>query len=705
VKKIRLGDAPSFYFAPVWSPDSKKIAYTDKRRNVWTLDVATGVSKRVDTNPYDNGGLDPSWSPDSRWLVYTRELDNHFGAVFLYDLQSGQRYQVTDGMSDARQAAFDRSGKYIYFTASTDLGPTISSGMSGLNRPVTRAVYVVVLARDVPSPLAPESDEEKGETPKDGDKPPEKDKKEPAAVRIDLENIDQRILALPIRAHNYEALGAGQAGVLFLVENPLPGIDLDGPEVSKRILHRFDLAKRKTETFAEGVAATFAVSQSGEKVLYRRGDDWFLVGAGQPVKPGEGQLKLDAAEVKVDPRAEWRQMYHEVWRIERDFLYDPDHHGLDLRAAEKKYEPYVAGIASRRELTALFAEMLGELTLGHVYVMGGDVPEVPQVKGGLLGADYEIADGRYRFARIYRGQNWHPQLRAPLTVPGVDVRPGEYLLAAGGRELRAADNVYAFFEGTAGKAVVLKVGPKPDGTGARDVTVVPVESEATLRNLSWIEENRQKVDRLSGGRLAYVYVPDTQEAGYVSFNRSYYAQNNKEGAVIDERYNRGGLVPDYIVDEMRRPLIAYISTREGRDTAVPAGAIFGPKVMLINEMAGSGGDALPYYFRQAGVGPLIGKRTWGGLVGIDEYPRLIDGGMVTAPSAAFWFPTGKWEVENHGVAPDIEVELDPQAVRAGHDPQLEKAIEVALEALKAHPPQRPQRPAYPNYQDGRAGGR
>jgi tricorn protease len=696
VKKIRLGDAPSFYFGPLWSPDRKKIAYTDKRLNIWYVDLATGVSKLVDTDPYDDADFHPSWSPDGNWLTYTRELDNHLRAVFLYELMSGKRHQVTDGLSDARYAAFDKNGKYLYFTASTDSGPLLGWGMSGLDRPVTRAVYAVVLSKDLPSPLAPESDEEGKPTNKD-----EAKADKPAATRIDLADIDQRIVALPVANHNYTNLLVGKTGELFLQENPTPGLDLGGPEDSKLTLWRFDLAKRKTDKFAEEIAAV-TVSHDGEKVLLRQGDGWSLVGSTHPPKGGEGTLHLNRAEVRVDPRAEWKQMYREVWRIERDYLYDPNFHGLDLRAARKKYKPYLDGLASRRELSALFSEMLGELTLGHVYVFGGDVPEVPRVKGGLLGADYQIDQGRYRFARIYRGENWNPELKAPLTQPGVTVHAGDYLLAVDGRPLTAKDNLYQSFEGTAGRAVVLKVGPHPDSKDSREVTVVPIENESMLRNLSWIEDNRRKVDELSKGRLAYIYVPDTSSGGYTSFNRYFFAQNHKEGAVIDERFNSGGLVPDYIVDHLRRPLIGYMSTREGRDSPVPLGAIYGPKVMIINEMAGSGGDELPHYFRQAGVGLLVGKRTWGGLVGIGDYPRLIDGGTVTAPNGAYWFPSGQWEVENHGVAPDVEVEFDPESVRAGHDPQLEKAVQLALEALQKQPPRRPKKPPYPNYHSARS---
>jgi tricorn protease len=390
-------------------------------------------------------------------------------------------------------------------------------------------------------------------------------------------------------------------------------------------------------------------------------------------------------------------MYREAWRIERDFLYDPGAHGLDLKAAERRYEPYLEHLASRSDLNYLFTEMLGELSLGHVFVVGGDRPEVKGAKAGLLGADYQIENGRFRFARVFGGENWNPKLRAPLTQPGARVKAGEYLLAVNGRELRAPENLYSYFDGTASKSVVLKVGPAADGKGAREVTVVPIDDEEPLRHRAWIEDNRRKVDRLSGGRVAYIYMPDTFEEGFTSFNRYFFAQSGKEAAVIDERFNGGGLLADHVIQYLNRPLMNYISTRDGADQTMPEGAIFGPKVMIVNELAGSGGDAMPYYFRQAKIGPLVGKRTWGGLVGIGGYPPLVDGGMVTAPHLAIWFPSGEWEVENRGVAPDIEVEFEPQAVRAGHDPQLEKAVAVVLEALEKQPRNTPKRPAYPNY--------
>jgi tricorn protease len=708
VKNFPLGDAPSFYYEPVWSPDSKKIAYSDKRLNFWYLDLDTGKSTKIDTSTYaDFDSAGPmGWSPDGKWVVYGKQLKNYLYAVFLYSVEKGTRVQVSDGMSDARSAIFDKGGKYLYFLASTDIGPTIGAGMSVFNRSVTRAAYVVVLSKDDPSPLSPQSDEEKPDA-KASDKEKAKDKEgkqDPPATRVDAENIDQRVLALPVPARNYTGLLPSKAGSLLLLEGPaVPAYEDDDGEgpTPPVIVHHFDLEKRKSEKLAEGVT-NVAVSHNGEKVLYRKGDSWSVVKADGSSKSGEGKLKLDEMEVRVDPPAEWRQMYREVWRIERDFLYDPNHHGYDLGAAEKEFARYLPGLGSRHDFNYLLDELLGRLCLGHVFVSGGDVPEVKGAKAGLLGADYVTANGRHRFARVYRGENWNPKLRAPLTQPGAAVKEGEYLLAVNGRDVPGDEEVYRFFEGTAGKQVVLRVGPTPDSKGARDVTVEPVASEFQLRHLAWVDDNRRKVEQLTGGRVAYIYLPDTFVQGFARFNRYFYAQAGKDGAVIDERFNSGGFLADHVVDRLAQVPRNYASTREGDDQVFPTGSIFGPKVMLINEMAGSGGDYLPYSFRQARLGPLVGKRTWGGLVGIGGYPTLLDGGGVTAPHWAIWFPNGRWDVENRGVAPDVEVELDPKAVRAGHDPQLEKAVAMVLEELKKNPPRRPHRPAYPNYYKGLA---
>jgi tricorn protease len=568
VKKIDLGQPPSFFYTPTWSPDSKKIAYSDKRLNLWYVDLEHPTPVRVATDRFDSPlhEFDVVWSPDSRWLAYTLQLENHLRAVFVYSLEDHKATQVTDGMSDALYPNFDKNGKYLYFTASTDMG--LSTGwldMTSEAHPITRSAYVLVLRKDLPSPLAPESDEEKppeagknGKQPaatseaaekKEGEKEKEKPK-EPVKVTIDFENISQRILALPIPAANYYGMLSGIEGVLYLAEGPIVEVGGGGPP--KITIQRFDLKKRKTEKLLDGVSA-FVVSFNGEKMLYKQGENWIIAAADKPPKPGEGALKLADMEVHVEPRAEWKQMYHEVWRIERDFFYDPHFHGLNIQEAEKTFAPYLDHIASRDELNYLFREMLSYMSVGHMFVGGGTQPEIPKVKVGLLGADYRIENGRYRFTRIFNGENWNPKLHAPLTQPGVNVKVGEYLLAVNGHEVRGSDNLYSFFQETAGKQTVLKVGPNPDGTDSREVTVVPVDSEDGLRNLAWIEGNRRKVDELSGGKLAYVYLPNTAGGGYTNFNRYYFAQVGKEGAVIDERFNHGGQLADYIIDYLRRP--------------------------------------------------------------------------------------------------------------------------------------------------------
>jgi tricorn protease len=695
VRKIDLGSPPSFFYSPLWSPDGKKIAFTDKRRNLWYLEIEKGVPAKVASDRYEDPfrGIDPSWSPDSRFLAFTMQLENHMRSVFVYSLETGKATQLTDGMSDARFPVFDSNGELLYFTASTDYGLSVGwLDLSSAERPVRRSLYVAVLKKDAPSPLAPESDEEEPQPGNDDEE--EGEEAAPPVVVIDFEGIDQRILALPVPAANYAGMQTGKTGELFLLEQALiPPPDEFPPKLA---VHRFRLEDREAEKILEEVTA-FDLSLNGEKMLYKLADKWLVAGTESPETEEPRELALEAMEVSVDPRAEWRQMYRETWRIQRDFLYDPAFHGLDLEAASEKYEGFLERVSSRADLNYLLTEMLGELTLGHVFVGGGDFPDAPQVKGGLLGADFAVENGRYRFARVFDGESWNPNLRAPLTQPGVNVVAGDYLLEVNGRAVRPPESVYAFFENTAGKQVRLKVGPSADGARAREVTVVPVDDETALRRQAWIEDNRRKVDQLSGGRLAYVHLPDTATGGYTSFNRYFFAQIGKEGAVIDERYNHGGALADYIIDLLNRPMRACMTTREGFDYCSPTAAIYGPKTMIVNEMAGSGGDALPWMFRQAELGPLVGKRTWGGLVGIYDYPPLMDGGSVTAPRIAIYGLHGDWEVENVGIAPDVEVENDPASVAAGRDPQLERAVELTLEALKKQPVVMPRRPAYPNY--------
>ena len=699
VRKIALGNPSSYFYAPKFSPDSKKVVFTDKRLNVWYLDIDKGAMIKVDTNPYENpfSVLDPNWSPDSKWLVYTKQLNNRLCAVFLYSLESGKSTQVTDGLSDARYASFDRNGKYVYFTASTDNGPTTGwLDMSGYPFQTTRSVYAVVLKKSDPSPLSPESDEEKIADP-NAPKTPPGAKPEPVVVAIDLDRIGQRVVSLPLPARNYVGLTPGKSNAFFLAEAIPPSGVTPTPPQNGVTIYRYNGDTRKAEKVLDNVTA-FDVSANGEKMLFGQPPGRFTIAStSQPLKPGEGVLNVADMEVYVDPRAEWKQMYHEAWRIQRDFFYDPGYHGLNLASAEAKYAPYLNAVASRADLNYLFQEMLGNMSVGHHNSGGGDAPQPQRYTGGLLGADFAIENGRYRFARVYDGENWNPGLVAPLTQPGVNVQAGEYLLAVNGRDLKATDNIYSYFQETAGRQIVIKVGPNPDGSGAREVTVVPVANEGGLRNLAWIEDNRRKVYQLSGGKLGYVYLPNTGGAGYTNFNRYYFAQIDRDGVVVDERFNGGGSAADYMIGYMTKPLMNFWSTREGNNFTTPVGAIYGPKTMIINEYAGSGGDLLPWLFRENKVGTLVGRRTWGGLVGIYNYPTLIDGGAVTAPRVAFRNLNGELDVENKGVPPDVDVDLDPRMWRQGHDVQLEKAVEVTLAAAQKNP-KRPANGPFPNYQ-------
>ena len=733
----------SFFYSPIWSPDSKKIAFTDKALNLSYVEVESKNIVQVDSDTYDHPerSLDPAWSPDSQWLAYTRRLDNHIRAVYLYNLAEGKATQITDGMSDATSACFSRDGKYLYFAASSNYG--LNTGwldMSSVERPVTRSLYLVVLNQEDASPFVPESDEEKPPEEKkakdeaaagkdepakeppapdalatpavDGVAPPvetppalaagvveppaaaktDADKSAPPKVKIDLDGIAQRILSLPVPAREYADLQAGDGKLFFLEAIPNLGSD---NERRGYTINVFDFKERKLDVFVDRISG-YRLSADGKKVLLRLTDRYKFAIVSSDKRPDilDGMLDLDKMEMRVDPQAEWRQIFREAYRIHRDFFYDSEMHGLDLEATYQKYLPFVEHIGHRDDLNYLLAEFSGELVVGHAYVGEGDIPAAWRVSVGLLGADYEVTpEGYYRFKRIYPGLNWHPELRSPLTEPGVNVHEGDYLLGVNGTPLRAPDNIYCLFEKTVDRITELQVGPSPDEAQARYVSVRPLGSELALRHWSWVEGNRKKVDELSNGRVAYVYMPDTSLDGYASFNRYYFSQLDKSAVVLDERYNGGGLVADYVIDLLDRPLLAYWATRDGKEFVTPNASIFGPRVMIINEQAGSGGDAMPQFFRRRGLGKLVGKRTWGGLIGIYDYPTLIDGGYMTSPRMAIYSPEGAWEVENEGVAPDIEIEMTPRLVREGRDPQLEKAVEIVLAELEADPPLKAPRPA------------
>ena len=718
---IDLGPNPSFFYQPHWSPDSKYIAYADKHLHLWYVAVSGGKPVLIDTALYGGFGdeYEICWSPDSKWIAYTRDLQNQYNAIFVYSLDTHKSTQITDGMSNAAHPAFDANGQYLYFIATTNQGPSSGPDLSAMDQGTSSGVYVVVLAKNGKSPIAPETGDEKPageekpaaegkpageEKPDQESNPPaptdaaqKKAASKPAVTVVDLDGIGDRILALPIPERNYIDLSAGKTGVIYLAEGSAVGrpSEPSGPRI--RGLWRFTTESRKTEEVLTDLGG-YGVSFNGEKLFYTQEDRWLTVAASD-LKPGGSTGKPvnnHGMFATIDPRAEYAQMYRETWRIERDFFYDPHLHGLDLEKIETKYQPYVAGLASRHEFTYLCEEMLGEIEVGHMFIRGPSSPSNGP-RTGLLGADYTVENNRYRFSTIYNGQNWTPGLKAPLTLPGVEVHVGDYLLAVNGRPLYATDNLYSFFDGAAGQQTVISVGTKPDGSDARDVTVVPIPDEAGLRKLAWINHNIELVDKLSDGKVAYVYMPNTAGAGYDNFNRYFYAQIGKQGLVLDERYNEGGQLANYVIDILSRKMLSGLIERDGEPSYDPQGAIFGPKAMIINQSAGSGGDAMPWYFHNQQLGTLVGTRTWGGLVGIGGFPVLIDGGRVMAPRHAIFGLHGSWEVEGHGIPPDVEVEMLPKDVAEGHDMQLERAVAIVMQQLKEHPVDYPKVPPYPNY--------
>jgi tricorn protease len=689
-------DGAGFYEQPVWSPDSKKIAYVDNSHTLFYLEVGKGQTTKVASEPVYGPDrmkrMRPAWSPDSQWLVYALVNKAAYHTVHAYELASGKARPITDGLSDAIDPVFDASGKYLYFLASTDAGPVNQwFAQSNADMRVKRSIYLVVLKKGVPSPLARESDEEKGTK----ESPKSDAEAKSGKTAIDFDGIDQRILALPVPAGDFQNLRAGAAGQVFYLEAPAAPPTPEGPQGGT--LHRFDLTSRKSQVVLPGVAG-YVLSHDGKKALvFSPPEAWSIVDvSGPPIVPGKGKLKTEAIEVRIDPRVEWPQIFNEAWRINRDYFYDPGMHGADWPAIRKKYAVFLPHLATRSDLDRVIRWMLSELAIGHSNLLPGErLHQAKTVPGGLLGADYEIANGRYRFKKVYGGLNWSPELRAPLTAPGVDVKAGEYLLAVRGVDLKPPTEVYSLFENTANKSIEITVGPNADGSGSRTVTVEPLTSEDALRNRDWVEGNLRKVQQATDGRVAYVYVPNTAALGHAYFKRYFFPQSDKDAIIIDERFNGGGQVADYYIDLLRRPFTAMWATRYGEDVRTPVGAILGPKVMLIDETAGSGGDLLPWMFRQNKLGPLVGKRTWGGLVGVLGFPVLMDGGLVTAPNLAFWTPEEGFGIENVGVPPDVEVEQWPADVIAGKDPQLEKAIEIVLAELKKNPPPALKRPPYP----------
>lgn len=681
---------PTFFFRPEWSPDGKYIAYTDTDYNLLYTDVNSGVTKKADTERYahPNRSMNPVWSPDSKWIAYARLIESNYKVIKVHNVETNQTLQLTDGMADAISPVWDATGKYLYFLASTNYG--LNTGwldMSSYDRPITRALYLIVLSKTDTSPLAPRSDDEK-EKPKEepatpaaaakaGAKTPAPAPAKSTAVKIDMDNLAQRILAVDVPQRNYTALYPGPEGYVFYAEAV--------PNQQGATLHRYNFKDMKTETYLTPVNDV-SISNDRKSLLYRSNSTWGILGtADNNKKPGDGKLDaLASLKVKVEPMAEWKQILKEGWRYQRDFLYVDNVHGAPWNDVYKWYAPWVDHVRHRDDLNYIVDIVGGEVAVGHSYTRGGDYPEVKNVPIGLLGADYEAAGNYYRFKKIYTGEDWNPGLNAPLREPGLNINAGDYLLEVNGQPLTTAQNLFKLFEGTANRQIKIRVNNKPSFDGSRVVTVVPVENENQLRMMHWVESNRKKVDELSNGQLAYVYVPNTGQGGYTYFNRYYFAQQHKKGAIIDERNNGGGSAADYMVDIMARELHGYFNSRasDHRPFLTPNAGIFGPKVMLINERAGSGGDLLPYLFNKMKIGPLVGTKTWGGLVGTWDTPPFVDGGRMVAPRGGFYDVNGEWAVEGVGIPPDIHVEQTPADVIAGRDPQLERAVQEALTLLK-----------------------
>ena len=674
---------PTFYFQPDWSSDGKHIAYTDTNFVIWIINIENKKITKVDADGFahPNRTMNPKFSPDSDWIAYAKQNNNNFKSIYAYQISTQKIVQITDPIADAISPVWDASGKYIYTLASTDYG--LQTGwldMSSYDQSVTRSLYAVVLNAKDKAPILPKTDEESLEKEKtDDDKKDKKDDKksdkkssEENKTIIDEKGLFDRAVVLDVPARNYTDLLKGPENKVFIAETILnsPGVTV----------HSYDVSKEKATIFAKEVSSMNA-SDDRESILLSKNGNWSLEST-KADKLGKETLNTNL-KIKVDPKAEAHQIFKEGWRYMRDFLYVDNVHGAPWNDIYEWYSPWINDVKHRSDLNYVVDIMSGEVAIGHSYVSGGDLPNIDRVPVGLLGADFEKKDGFYRFAKIYKGERWNPSIKAPLGIPGINVNEGDYLIEINGVSLTSAMNPYKLLEQTAGREIYIKVNDKPSTKDARTVLITPTYSERSLRSIDWVESNRRKVDKLSNGKLAYVYVPNTSNPGFTSFNRYYFSQQDKKGVIIDERNNGGGSAADYMIDIMSREVVGYFNskTESRKPWTTPMAGIWGPKVMIINERAGSGGDLLPYMFKEKNLGPLVGTKTWGGLVGTWDTPPFIDGGRMVAPRGGFFDVDGNWAVEGEGVAPDIEVHQTPKEVLAGQDPQLEKAVEEALRLL------------------------
>lgn len=691
--KIPLGTT-TFYFDPTWSPDSKKLFFNDSHLNLYYVDIATSKVVKVDDDRLGahtgrtSNHFQPTWSPDSRWIGYIKTLPNTVSALFVYNLETAQTHQITDGMSAVRGPSFSRDGKYLFFSASTNIALTNSGlHMSAYERPTSYNVYAFILSNETPSLFKPESDEEtvKEDTEKKG---PEKKEADPnnnskeVVTKIDLDNISNRIQSLPLPA-GYYRLDGSVADLLTYQRGATIGV--------------YDLKKRENRTLVEG-SRGFEISADGKKMIYSARGSYFIVNAGQkPATPETGKVNLDNIKQLVDPTAEWNQIFKEVWAMQKEYFYVENMHGVNWPAMKTKYEKFLPYVNHRNDLGYLLNEMMGEMVVGHNYIYPGDEPSTPSVATGVLGADYTIENGLYKIEKVFSTLDWNPGFKAPLAEPGLNIQAGQYILAVNGTALTSAIDIHSLLEFTVEKQVTLTLNDRPTREGSREVVVVPISfgDEMSLRQMDWVESNRRKVDELSKNQIAYVYMPNTGAGGYTFFNRYYFSQMDKKALLLDERNNGGGWVADYVIDLLAREQVSGWAIRDGRGFNTPGNGIYGPKAMIINENAGSGGDMMPYMFREKGLGKLVGRTTMGILVGISGYPPLLDGGRITSPNFGIYDTEGNWIIENEGVAPDIFVEQLPKDLLQGRDPQLERTINLLLEEMKTYRYKNIRQPADP----------
>lgn len=684
----RLSLGAHFYQLVGWGNKGKHIIYASNKLTLHAMDVASGSSWQIASSPRRNGDFDAVLSPTGTWLAFTTRGANENAALSLYDLDARRAFAVTSGFADIASPQFSKDGKLLFFAASTNAGSVYSGlDMTTQDRPYRAGLYAAVLDPAGQSPLAPILANEEPEKPEESGTKDTKAKKgddKPASAvspKVVPAGLDRRIVALPVAEAFYASLATAKDGALFFVEQVQPGAATgpDSGDERNRLL-RFDFEERKADEVATGIVAIETDAKGAKLLLTKASGALMTADAAKKLEPKP--VSLGDVRLNIDPMAEWRQIFGDVWRMEKEYFYDPGMHGLDWAGVRAKFEPLLAHVGRREDLNELMVEMAGEMGVGHNYIGGGDVYDNSAAAPGLLGADIAVEGGRYRIKRIFTGEQWNPFLAAPLAAPGVDVKEGDYIIAVNGQELTAADNIYAALSGVRGSQVALTVAASPAGP-RRTSTVEPVANEGQLRLWAWIEGNRKRVDQATGGRVAYVYMPNTAGAGFTFFNRMYFAQTDKQGLILDERSNGGGQAANYIIDVLSRKWLAGWKDRESIPYATPGGGIYGPKVMLIDQDAGSGGDWMPYAFRESGLGTLIGTRTWGGLIGISANPNLIDGGRLAVPNFRFYDTQGRFTIENEGVAPDIRVELDPLALDRGQDTQLETAIAAVLQQLES----------------------